>query len=76
MTDDITPDNNLLDLSKELNQLFIASVIAVLCEQSPITLDLRDVERYWRGEIKRLRYDLVTQNGSGSITFSLRDKDA
>ena len=66
--------NNILDLSKEENQRFIASVICVLCEQSPITIDLRDIGRYWDGEIKNLQYDMATdlEGKSGSITFSLK----
>jgi hypothetical protein len=68
--------NNILDMTNEYNQLFIASVIAVLCESSPITLELKDIERYWSGDIKRLQYDLVAneQEQSGHITFSLREE--
>lgn len=67
--------NNLLDLSTEGNQRFIASVLCVLCERNPITLDLRDIEKYWNGEIGRLQYDLVADEDAkeGSITFSLKD---
>lgn len=66
--------NNLLDLSKEENQRFIASVICVLCEQSPITIDLRDIERYWNGDIQNLQYDMAkdVETKLGSITFSLK----
>lgn len=69
--------NNILDSKNEHNFLFLASVIAVLCEASPITLNLKDVEKYWKGEIRRLQYDLVcdTNVQQGSITFSLKIKD-
>lgn len=68
--------NNLLDLSIEENQRFLASVLCVLCESSPITLDLNDIKAYWDGEIGRLQYDLVANDDAkqGSITFSLKDK--
>lgn len=66
--------NNLLDPKIENNFLFLASVIAVMCETSPITIDLKDIERYWKGDIARLQYDLVYWQGQGSITFSLKDK--
>lgn len=69
--------NNLLDSrGSEHNFLFIASVIAVLCERSPITLDLRDVEKYWNGDISRLQYNLVYdgKQQEGSVTFSLKEK--
>ena len=69
--------NNLLDSGAENNFLFLASVIAVLCETSPITLDLKDVERYWKGDIAKLQYDLVVNSDvrQGSITFSLKEKE-
>ena len=68
--------NNILDLSKKENQQFIASIIAVLCENHPITIRIEDVEKYWYGEIQRLQYDMVMDVGSntGSITFSLKDE--
>ena len=68
--------NNLLDLSKEENQQFIASVIAVLCENSPITIRLEDIQPYWCGEIARLQYDMISDNDgkTGVVTFSLKDK--
>lgn len=68
--------NNILDANNKHNHMFLASVIAVLCESSPITLDLRDVEKYWSGGISRLQYDLVadTEKKQGSITFSLRNE--
>ena len=68
--------NSILDLSSESNQLFVASVLAVLCESSPITISLQDIEKYWRGDIKRLQYDMVAdaEGKTGSITFSLKDK--
>lgn len=66
--------NNILSPS-ENNHLFLASVIAVLCEKSPITLDLRDIEKFWSGQIIRLQYNLeADEKGQrGSITFSLKD---
>jgi hypothetical protein len=69
--------NNILDPNGEHNFLFLASVIAVLCEASPITVQLSDVERYWKGGIERLQYDMVADVGSkqGVITFSLKNKD-
>lgn len=69
--------NNLLDPNVEHNFLFLASVIAVLCETSPITVDLKDVERYWKGDIARLQYDLVANVNvtQGAITFSLKEKE-
>lgn len=65
-------NNNLLDLSDEKNQLFIACVVCVLCEQSPITINLDDIRKYWMGEIKNLQYDMASDGKSGSITFSLK----
>lgn len=65
--------NNILTYS-EKNFLFLASVIAVLCEGSPITIDLKDIEGFWAGEIQRLQYDLVFENKQGCITFSLKEK--
>ena len=66
--------NNLLDLSDENNQRFIASVICTLC---PITVNLQDVEKFWSGEIERLQYDLKAdvEGKTGTITFSLKDKE-
>lgn len=66
--------NNLLNPENKDNFLFLASCIAVLCEQSPITLNLSDVERFWVRDIQRLKYDMVSEGKSGSITFSLKDK--
>ena len=68
--------NNLLDGSKEHNFLFLASVIAVLCKEEPITVELKDVEEFWYGEIARLQYDLVADMNTktGHITFSLKEK--
>jgi hypothetical protein len=68
--------NNILDSKNEHNFLFLASVIAVLCENSPVTLDLQDVEHYWSGDIQRLQYDLCAdeKGQQGSITFSLKPK--
>ena len=67
--------NNLLDLSDDKNQLFIASVIAVLCENGPIKLNLKDIEKYWNGDIQRLQYDLFANTNvkEGTITFSLKE---
>lgn len=67
---------NLLDPNEEYNFLFLASALAVLCESSPITLDLRDIERFWSGDIKRFQYDMVSDPSgkTGSITFSLKEK--
>ena len=62
---------NLLDLSDERSQLFIASCLAVLCESYPIRISLKDVQKYWNGEIRRLQYDMIPDINSGSITFSL-----
>jgi len=66
--------NNVLDLTQEFNQLFIASVICVLCEQESIEIDLQDIEKYWQGEVSRLQYDMKVdiQGKSGTITFSLK----
>ena len=66
--------NNILDLSDEYNQRFIASVICVLCEKAPLTIELSDIEKYWSGEIKRLQYDMVSDVRmlKGTITFSLK----
>lgn len=66
--------NNILDPSGKYNFLFLASVIAVLCEQSPITLSIDDVERFWAGEIQRLQYDMIASGDGkhGAITFSLK----
>lgn len=68
---------NLLDPQREHNFLFIASVIAVLCENSPITVSLADIEKYWDGDISRLQYDMAVNANvkDGVITFSLKDKE-
>lgn len=68
--------NNILDGTNPENFLFLASVIAVLCENSPITIDLRDIEKYWNGGIRKLQYDMARDAGGkqGSITFSLKEK--
>ncbi|MCR4311507.1 MAG: hypothetical protein NUV54_03020, partial [Candidatus Taylorbacteria bacterium] len=62
--------NNVLDLTKEFNQLFIASVICVLCERESIEIDLQDIEKYWLGGVSRLQYDMKAdlQGKSGTIT--------
>ena len=69
--------NNILDKNGEHNFLFLASVIAVLCENSPVTIDLKDIEKYWSGEIARLQYDMVSSatEKQGSITFSLKKRE-
>jgi hypothetical protein len=67
-------NNNLLNLRDERNQLFIASVIAVLCEQAPITIRLKDIEKYWSREIQRLQYDMILDVDNGTITFNLKEK--
>lgn len=67
--------NNILDLTQEFNQLFIASVICVLCERESIEIDLQDIEKYWRSEVSRLQYDIRSNDvGGGTITFSLKPK--
>lgn len=66
--------NNILDLTNEYNQLFIASVIAVLCEASPITISIQDIRKYFMGDVQRLQYDMVSDGKTGSITFSLKEK--
>lgn len=69
--------NNILDLTKPENQQFIASVIAALCEDGPITIELQDIEKFWCGEIQRLQYDMVSdlEGRVGFVTFSLKDKN-
>lgn len=68
--------NNILDKNGENNFLFLASVIAHLCEKSPIVMDLAEIEKYWSGSITRLQYDIHSNGkGGGAITFSLRDKE-
>ena len=53
-------ENNILDPNgDENNFLFLASVVAVLCESGPITVSLSDVKKYWKSEIRRLHYNLV-----------------
>lgn len=48
--------NNILDPNGDSNNfLFLASVIAVLCEDGPITLSLSDIERFWKSDIQRLQ---------------------
>lgn len=68
--------NNLLDKNGENNFLFLASVIAVLCEQSPVTVNLKDIEKFWKGEIQRLQYDLIADvdTKNGIVIFSLKEK--
>lgn len=67
--------NNLLDLSDEGNQRFIGSVLCVLCKDSPLTLDLLDIEKFWNGDVIKLQYDLRAdvEGKTGTVTFSLKD---
>lgn len=69
--------NNILDANDKTNHLFLSSVIAVLCENFPITIRLEDIEKFWNGEIVRLQYDMIydVDKKQGSITFSLKEKE-
>jgi len=68
--------NNLLDKSGEYNFLFLACTIAAICKDSPLTIKMGDILRFWEGDIKLLQYDLFvdTNNKKGTITFSLKEK--
>ena len=70
-------NNNILDPKGSPNNfLFLASVIAVLCEDSPLTVRMEDVKRFWDGDISKLQYDMVADlnTKTGVITFSLKEK--
>ena len=67
--------NNLLDLSKLDNQLFIAGVLYTLCEKGTITLDLEAIgKNLSSGNVRFLSYTMThnyDKDGvKGSITFS------
>lgn len=71
------PKNNLLDQNGEHNFLFLASVIASLCEKGHLTVNLSDIERFWGGDIIRLQYNIVCdiEKKAGHIVFSLKEKE-
>ena len=65
--------NNILNPhGNDNNFLFLASVIAHLCEEGPVTMDLVDIEKFWTGDITRLQYDIYDTK---KITFSLKSKE-
>ena len=69
--------NNMLDLKKGENQLFVACVLSILCEDSPLVIDISKIKKYWDGEYKRLQYNLEISDEDateGFVTFSLEDK--